>query len=63
MNRKTINITQIGLIAKSMNEELNLNVIYKVRSSYSMGVWFAVATSSSTVEEFDTLLEASCIAA
>lgn len=63
MNRKTINITQIGLVAKSMNEQLDSRVIYKVRSSYGTSVWYAVATSPSTVDEFDTLIEAGMVVA
>jgi hypothetical protein len=35
-----------------------MTVIYKVRPEFGFGGWFAVATSSSTVEEFDTELEA-----
>ena len=62
MNRKVINITQTGLIAKTMNGELNTNVIYKVRGFYR-GSWFAVATSESWTEEFDTELEARMVSA
>jgi hypothetical protein len=58
MNRKIRCITQGGLAAKSLNEALDMTVIYKVRPEFGFGGWFAVATSSSTVEEFDTELEA-----
>ena len=56
VNKKIRCITQTGLAAKSLNNELDLTVIYKVRG-YAGG-WFAVATSSSTADEFETELEA-----
>jgi hypothetical protein len=62
MNRKIRLITQTGLAVKTFNEELDTNVIYKVRSDYQ-GQWFAVAISSTEVEEFDTELEARMVAA
>jgi hypothetical protein len=49
-------ITQTGLAVKSLNNDLDLTVIYKVRG-YAGG-WYAVATSPSTADEFDTELEA-----
>jgi hypothetical protein len=63
MNRKIRLITQGGLAVKSLNEALDLNVIYKVRPEFRGVAWYAVATSSSTVEEFDTELEARMVAA
>jgi hypothetical protein len=64
MNRKIRNITQMGLIVKMLNDQLDFNVIYKVRSdNWSAAGCYAVATSSSTVDEFDTELEARMVAA
>lgn len=62
MNRKIRRITQGGLAAKTLNEQLDNNVVYKVVSDYGF-VWYAVATSPSYVEEFDTELEARMMAA
>jgi transposase len=57
MNRKIRLITNTGLAVKTLNEQLDTKVIYKIRSDYQTG-WFAVATSATEVEEFDTELEA-----
>jgi hypothetical protein len=56
MNKKIRCITQTGLAIKSLNNALDLSVIYKVRG-YAGG-WYAIATSLSTAAEFDTELEA-----
>ena len=56
MNKKIRCITQTGLAAKSLNNDLDMSVIYKVRGW--AGGWFAVATSSCTADEFDSELEA-----
>ncbi len=56
MYKKIRCITQTGLVVKSLNNELDMTVIYKVRGF--AGGWYAVATSPSTADEFDTELEA-----
>ena len=56
MNKKIRCITQTGLAAKTLNNELDMTVIYKVRGW--AGGWYAVATSTSTADEFDTELQA-----
>jgi hypothetical protein len=56
VNKKIRCITQTGLAAKTLNNELDMTVIYKVRGW--AGGWYAVATSTSTADEFDTELQA-----
>ena len=62
MNRKIRLITQTGLVVKTLSEQLDTSVIYKVRCEYS-SAFYAVATSSTEVEEFETELEARMMAA
>jgi len=56
VNKKIRCITQTGLAVKTLDNKLDMTVIYKVRG-YAGG-WYAVATSNSTTQEFDTELEA-----
>lgn len=62
MNRRIRRISQGGLAINTLNEKLDTNVIYKV-VAHRGAVWYAVATSASEVEEFDTELEARMVAA
>jgi len=62
MNRKIRLITQTGLMVKTLKEQLDTSVIYKVRCDY-LTAFYAVAISSTEVEEFDTELEARMMAA
>jgi hypothetical protein len=62
MNRKLRLITQTGLAVKTFNEQLDKNVVYKVRCDYQ-NAFFAVAISSTEVQEFDTELEARMVVA
>jgi hypothetical protein len=62
MNRKLRLITQTGLAVKTLNEQLDKNVVYKVRCDYQ-NAFFAVAISSTEVQEFDTELEARMVVA
>ena len=62
MNRKLRLITQTGLAVKTLNEQLDNTVVYKVRCDYT-NTFFAVAMSSTEVQEFDTELEARMVVA
>jgi hypothetical protein len=57
MNKKLQRISQGGLAVKTLNEQLNTNVIYKVVADRGL-VWYAIATSATEAQEFDTELEA-----
>jgi hypothetical protein len=57
MNRKIRLISQAGLMIKTMHEQLDTSVIYKVRCDY-LPAFYAVAISLTEVEEFDTELQA-----
>ena len=49
-------------MVKTLKEQLDTSVIYKVRCDY-LTAFYAVAISSTEVEEFDTELEARMMAA
>lgn len=57
MDKKLQRITHTGLAIKTLNEQLNTTVVYKVVGYFGQ-IWYATATSATEVEEFDTELEA-----